>query len=97
MSVTSSRLRHHGMPGLQAQKWLRTENTTASPIVIGTTFSIVWPSISMTSRGRLDMGGASPDQLFPRGTLAHLRSRERQPPAAHALVMMDAAQAAIEL
>ena len=30
MSVTSSRLRHHGVPGLQAQKWVSTENTSAS-------------------------------------------------------------------
>ena len=37
----SSRLRHHGVPGLQAQKCESTENTTASTIVIGTTFSIV--------------------------------------------------------
>ena len=55
MSVTSSRLRHHGVPGLQAQKWVSTENTTASTIVIGTTLAIVWPNISTTSKGRLDM------------------------------------------
>ena len=36
MSVTSSRLRHQGAPGLQAQKWVSTENTSASTIVMGT-------------------------------------------------------------
>src|ERR1700691_1703195 len=55
MSVTSSRLRHQGVPGLQAQKWVSTENTRASTIVIGTTLVIVWPNISTTSKGRLDI------------------------------------------
>src|SRR5258707_6657602 len=48
MSVASSRLRHQGLPGLQAQKWLSTENTSASATVTGTTLAIVWPSISTT-------------------------------------------------
>ena len=48
-------LRHHGLPGLQAQKCESTVKTTASPIVTGTTFAIVWPSISTTSRGKLDI------------------------------------------
>jgi len=38
-----------GCAGLQAQKWVATENTSASPIVIGTTLAIVPPSISTTS------------------------------------------------
>ena len=58
MSVTSSRLRHHGLPGLQAQKCESTVNTTASAIVIGTTLAIVWPTISMTSIGKLDMAAS---------------------------------------
>ena len=37
----SSRLRHHGVPGLQAQKCVSTENTSASPIVIGMTLVMV--------------------------------------------------------
>ena len=41
MSVTSSFLRHHGFPGLQAQKCVSTEKTSASPIVTGTTLAIV--------------------------------------------------------
>jgi hypothetical protein len=59
MSVTSSRLRHQGLPGLQAQKCASTENTSASAIVTGTTLAIVWPSISTTSRGKLDMAASS--------------------------------------
>src|SRR4030088_1157702 len=55
MSVTSSRLRHQGLPGLQAQKWVNTEKISARTIVIGTTLAIVWPSISTTSRGKLDI------------------------------------------
>ena len=55
MSVTSSRLRHQGLPGLQAQKWVSTENTSASATVTGTTLAMVWPSISTISVGRLDM------------------------------------------
>src|SRR5229473_6304227 len=75
MSVTSSRLRHQGVPGLQAQKCVSTENTTATAIVIGTTLVIVWPSISTTSRGRLDMS-ASSDQVASRVTCPCLRSDE---------------------
>src|ERR1700681_4717636 len=75
MSVTSSRLRHQGVPGLQAQKCVSTENTTATAIVIGTTLAIVWPSISTTSRGRLDMS-ASSDQVTSRITCPCLRSHE---------------------
>src|SRR5216683_1264818 len=75
MSVTSSRLRHHGVPGLQAQKWVSTENTRATAIVMGTTLVIVWPSISTTSRGRLDMS-ASSDQVASRVTCPCLRSDE---------------------
>src|SRR5260221_8606482 len=75
MSVTSSRLRHQGVPGLQAQKWVSTENTRATAIVMGTTLAIVWPSISTTSRGRLDMS-ASSDQVASRVTCPCLRSDE---------------------
>ena len=67
MSVTSSRLRHQGVPGLQAQKWVSTENTTASTIVIGTTLAIVWPNISTTSKGRFDMATS-----FDRGLKGYL-------------------------
>ncbi len=63
MSVTSSRLRHQGVPGLQAQKCVSTENTSASTIVMGTTLAIVWPSISTTSSGKSDMA-ASSDQGY---------------------------------
>ena len=66
MSVTSSRLRHQGVPGLQAQKWVSTENTSASTIVIGTTLAIVWPSISTTSSGRLDMAASSDQESLRR-------------------------------
>src|SRR5258705_9190867 len=62
MSVMSSRLRHHGVPGLQAQKWVSTENTRANTIVIGTTLAIVWPNISTTSRGKFGMATSS-DQV----------------------------------
>ena len=48
-------MRHHGLPGLQAQKCESTVNTRASPIVTGTTFAMVWPIISMTSMGKPDM------------------------------------------
>src|SRR4029079_8611509 len=58
MSATSSRLRHHGSPGLQAQKCESTANTTARAIVIGTTFAIVWPIITTTSNGKLDMAAS---------------------------------------
>src|ERR1700687_3906269 len=75
MSVTSSRLRHQGVPGLQAQKCVSTENTRATAIVIGTTLAIVWPSISTTSRGRLDIS-ASSDQVASRVTCPCLRSHE---------------------
>src|SRR5450755_1202561 len=75
MSVTSSRLRHQGVPGLQAQKWVSTENTRATAIVMGITLAIVWPSISTTSRGRLDMS-ASSDQVASRVTCPCLRSDE---------------------
>src|SRR6266446_441221 len=75
MSLTSSRLRHQGVPGLQAQKCVSTENTRATAIVIGTTLVIVWPSISTTSRGRLDMS-ASSDQIASRVTCPSLRSHE---------------------
>ena len=51
----SSRLRHQGLPGLQAQKCESTVNTRASAIVTGTTFAIVWPTTSMTSIGKPDM------------------------------------------
>jgi hypothetical protein len=40
---------------LQAQKCESTVNTSASAIVTGTTFTIVWPTTSMTSIGKLDM------------------------------------------
>src|ERR1700686_3005328 len=32
--------------GIAGQKWVSTENTSASTIVMGTTLAIVWPSIS---------------------------------------------------
>ena len=51
-SVTSSRLRHHGRPGLQAQKCASTENSSASASVTGTTLAMVWPSISTISIGQ---------------------------------------------
>ena len=54
----SSRLRHQGLPGLQAQKCESTVNTRPSAIVIGTTFAIVWPTTSMTSIGKLDMAAS---------------------------------------
>ena len=57
--MTSSLLRHHGFPGLQAQKCVSTENTKASAIVIGTTLAIVWPSISTISSGKFDMRASS--------------------------------------
>jgi len=38
-------------------------NTNARPIVTGTTFAMVWPTISMTSIGKLDMT-ASRDREF---------------------------------
>src|SRR5229473_3353801 len=91
MSVTSSRLRHHGVPGLQAQKWVSTENTRATAIVMGTTLVIVWPSISTTSRGRLDMS-ASSDQVASRVTCPCLRSDEAV--AADAVAAAAAAAAA---
>src|ERR1700677_884523 len=76
----SSRLRHHGVPGLQAQKWVNTENTTASTIVIGITLVIVWPSISTTSRARLDM--AAPHLIRDlRVTRPCLKSHESRPAA----------------
>ncbi len=59
MSVISSRLRHHGVPGLQDQKWLSTENTNASTIVMGMTLAIVSLNISMIWSGRLDMDASS--------------------------------------
>src|ERR1700733_10197729 len=74
MSVTSSRLRHQGVPGLQAQKRVSTENTSASTIVIGTTLVIVWPNISTTSKGRLDMTTSLNRE--PQGYCSCLRSRE---------------------
>src|ERR1700685_2112621 len=74
MSVTSSRLRHQGVPGLQAQKWVSTENTRASTIVIGTILVNVWPNISTTSKGRLDMATSLIGNL--RVTCPCLRSRE---------------------
>ncbi|MGY4327709.1 hypothetical protein ACVWWG_002126 [Bradyrhizobium sp. LB7.2] len=55
MSVTISRLRHHGTPGLQAQKYSSTVKTTASANVVGTTFAMVSPSIRATCMGRLDI------------------------------------------
>ena len=70
MSVMSSRLRHHGVPGLQAQKCVSTENTTASAIVIGTTLAIVWPSISTISKGKFDMTASSDRGLS--GLRAHV-------------------------
>ena len=65
--MTSSFLRHQGLPGLQAQKYVSTENTSASAIVTGTTLAIVWPSISTTSMGRLDISAASSDQVALKG------------------------------
>jgi len=59
MSVTSSFLRHHGFPGLQAQKWVSTENSTANPIVTGNTLAIVSPNITTTSKGKFDMATSS--------------------------------------
>src|SRR5262249_26838219 len=59
MSVTSSRLFHHVVPGLQAQKCVSTVNTSASTIVTGTTFSMVWPSIKTTSKGSPDIRASS--------------------------------------
>src|SRR3977135_4168563 len=86
MSVMSSRLRHQGVPGLlQAQKWVSTENTRATAIVMGTTLAMVWPSISTTSRGRLDMS-ASSDQVALRVTCPSLRSHEAE--AADALAAL---------
>ena len=58
MSVTSSRLRHHGVPGLQAQKWLSTEKISASAIVTGTTLVKVWVRISTISMVRVDMSAS---------------------------------------
>src|SRR5690242_15410404 len=65
MSVTSSRLRHQGTPGLQAQKWVSTENTTARTIVTGTTLTMVWPSMLRTSSGRVDMNRLVAADFFP--------------------------------
>ncbi len=73
MSVINSRFCHQGLPGLQAQKWVSTENTTASPIVTGTTLAIVCPNISATSRGKFDMS-ASSDQV-PKGYPLMLKER----------------------
>jgi hypothetical protein len=47
-----------GLAGLQAQKCESTANTTARAIVIGTTFAIVWPIITTTSNGKLDMAAS---------------------------------------
>ncbi len=55
MSVTSSRLRHQGLPGLQAQKCESAVNTRATAIVIGTTFAIVCPTTLITCIDKSDM------------------------------------------
>src|ERR1051325_7317004 len=77
MSVTISRLRHHGAPGLQAQKYDSTENNSASTMVIGTTLAMVCPNISTISSGKLDMA-ASPETNDFRVTRPCLRRREPQ-------------------
>src|SRR6266702_6003451 len=70
MSVTSSFLRHQGLPGLQAQKWVATENVSASPRVTGTTLAMVWPNISTTCPDS-DIS-ASSDQTARDATRLHL-------------------------
>src|SRR5436305_11409441 len=72
-----SRLRHHGAPGLHAQKYDSTENSSASTMVIGTTLAMVWPNISMTSRGRVDIAASSERAI--RLSASHLRSGEPKP------------------
>src|SRR5438874_10511071 len=77
MSVTSSRLRHQGLPGLQAQKCVSTVKTRASAIVTGTTWAIACPSIAMTSMGRFDIEASS--GLQQRSvTPARLKSHEHR-------------------
>src|SRR5260370_791852 len=44
----SSFLRHQGLPGLQAQKWVATENVSASPMVTGTPLAIVTIGLALT-------------------------------------------------
>src|SRR5581483_1972762 len=79
-----SRLRHHGPPSLQAQKWVSTVNRTASASVIGTTFSMVVPNITRISSGSPDMVTSSIREV-QRLTPGRLRRREpsavnREPP-----------------
>ena len=52
----SSRLRHHGRPGLHDQKCESTVKTRANPTVTGTIFVIVSPSI-VTTKGQIGHGG----------------------------------------
>ncbi|WP_461328243.1 hypothetical protein [Bradyrhizobium diazoefficiens] len=59
--MTISRLRHQGVPGLQAQKCSSTVKTAASARVMGTTFAMVSPSIRATCMGRLDIVASLPD------------------------------------
>ncbi|MGY4353737.1 hypothetical protein ACVW0J_000230 [Bradyrhizobium sp. i1.7.7] len=61
MSVRISRLRHHGAPGLQAQKCSSTVKTAASTKVTGTIFWMVSPSIKATCMGRLDIVASLPN------------------------------------
>jgi hypothetical protein len=48
--VTISRLRHHGLPGLQAQKEVRIVKTAANAIDIGTFFVNVSPTLMIIAR-----------------------------------------------
>src|SRR6478672_4840881 len=77
MSVMISRLRHHGAPGLQAQKCSSTVKITASAKVMGMTFSIVSPSIRATCMGRLDIVASLLGLcVSPRPTPRNLREGE---------------------
>src|SRR4029079_16015984 len=77
MSVMISRLRHHGAPGLQAQKCSSTVKITASMKVMGMTFSMVSPSISATCMGRLDIVASLLGlRVSPRPTPRNLREGE---------------------
>src|SRR5215813_12605550 len=48
MSVTISRLRHQGRPGLQADQCVRNANTMPKAIEMGTSLSIVSPATLIT-------------------------------------------------
>ncbi len=48
MSVTISRLRHHGLPGLQADQWVSTAKQMPSAMETGTSFKKVSPTTSKT-------------------------------------------------